>query len=236
MKFGLSEENIKKMLRLGGLPDLGKTTLYDGLTGEPFAEEVTIGVMYMLKLHHLVEEKIHARSIGPYSLVSQQPLGGKAQFGGQRLGEMEVWALEAYGAAHILQEMLTIKSDDIIGRTKAYQAIVEGTDIPQALIPESFKVLVKELQSLSINVENIGAKIVTVEETEIPEAEKKEIADLKEVLEAGVVVDGKFGDETLAEDIKEIDVENEDTDAGEDPKLEVEDAPVELAVEAEEGK
>jgi DNA-directed RNA polymerase subunit beta len=126
--------------------------LFDGRTGEPFDQNVTVGVMYMLKLHHLVDEKIHARSIGPYSLVTQQPLGGKAQFGGQRFGEMEVWALEAYGSAYTLQEMLTIKSDDTIGRVKAYEAIVKGENIAEPSIPESFKVLLKEMQSLALDV------------------------------------------------------------------------------------
>jgi DNA-directed RNA polymerase subunit beta len=152
---GATEEAVRKMLRLGGLPEEGKTTLYDGVTGEPFAEQVTVGLMYILKLHHLVEEKIHARSIGPYSLVTQQPLGGKAQFGGQRLGEMEVWALEAYGAAYGLQEFLTVKSDDVTGRNRMYEAIVKGENLLEPGLPESFNVLVKELQSLALNVELI---------------------------------------------------------------------------------
>ncbi len=130
----------------------GKMTLYDGRTGDPFASPITVGVMYMLKLHHLVDDKIHARSTGPYSLVTQQPLGGKAQFGGQRFGEMEVWALEAYGAAYTLQEMLTVKSDDVVGRVKTYEAIVKGENVPEPGVPESFKVLVKELQSLGLDV------------------------------------------------------------------------------------
>ncbi len=152
---GASEADIDTVLKLADLPTLGKTTLYDGVSGEPFAEEVTVGVMYILKLHHLVEEKIHARSIGPYSLVTQQPLGGKAQFGGQRLGEMEVWALEAYGAAHALQEFLTVKSDDVTGRNRMYEAIVKGEQLLEPGLPESFNVLVKELQSLGLNVELI---------------------------------------------------------------------------------
>jgi DNA-directed RNA polymerase subunit beta len=131
----------------------GKVTLYDGKSGEPFAQEVTVGFMYILKLLHLVDDKIHARSTGPYSLVTQQPLGGKAQFGGQRFGEMEVWALEAYGSAYTLQEMLTIKSDDTIGRVKAYEAIVKGENIAEPSIPESFKVLLKEMQSLALDVQ-----------------------------------------------------------------------------------
>ncbi len=152
---GATEKDLEKMLTIADLPLRGQTTLYDGVTGEPFAEEVTVGIMYMLKLHHLVEEKIHARSIGPYSLVTQQPLGGKAQFGGQRLGEMEVWALEAYGAAFGLQEFLTVKSDDVTGRNRMYEAIVKGEQLLEPGLPESFNVLVKELQSLALNVELI---------------------------------------------------------------------------------
>ncbi|MBN1256056.1 MAG: DNA-directed RNA polymerase subunit beta [Deltaproteobacteria bacterium] len=150
---GASEEEIREALKKADLPFTGQTTLYDGRTGEPFDHQITVGYMYMLKLHHLVDDKIHARSIGPYSLVTQQPLGGKAQFGGQRLGEMEVWALEAYGAAHALQEFLTVKSDDQAGRTRAYEAIVKGKDVLEPGIPESFNVLVKELQGLCLNVD-----------------------------------------------------------------------------------
>jgi len=150
---GASEEEVKEYMDLAGVPRVGQTILFDGKTGEPFDHEVTVGSMYMLKLHHLVDDKIHARSIGPYSLVTQQPLGGKAQFGGQRFGEMEVWAMEGYGAAYSLQEFLTIKSDDVGGRTRAYEAIVKGEDVLQPGIPESFNVLVKELQSLCLDVE-----------------------------------------------------------------------------------
>ena len=149
---GATQEEIEELLKETGLSTDGKSILYDGRTGEPFDKPVTVGVQYMLKLHHLVDDKIHARSTGPYSLVTQQPLGGKAQFGGQRFGEMEVWALEAYGAAYTLQEMLTVKSDDVVGRVKTYEAIVKGENIPQPGIPESFKVLVKELQSLGLDV------------------------------------------------------------------------------------
>ena len=149
---GAKEEDIKEMLRTADLDDSGKTTLFDGLTGDAFAEEVTVGIMYMLKLHHLVDEKIHARSTGPYSLVTQQPLGGKAQFGGQRLGEMEVWALEAYGAAYTLQEFLTVKSDDVIGRTRMYESIVKGEQVLEPGLPESFNVLIRELQALCLDV------------------------------------------------------------------------------------
>jgi DNA-directed RNA polymerase subunit beta len=150
---GAREEDIAAMLKSAGLNTSGQVRLFDGRTGEPFDRNVTVGYIYMLKLHHLVDDKIHARSIGPYSLVTQQPLGGKAQFGGQRFGEMEVWALEAYGAAYTLQEMLTIKSDDVAGRTKVYEAIVRGDDTFEAGIPESFNVLVKEMRSLGLNVE-----------------------------------------------------------------------------------
>jgi DNA-directed RNA polymerase subunit beta len=150
---GADEEEIKKELAKAGLPESGKATLRDGRTGDPFDREITVGYIYMLKLHHLVEDKIHARSTGPYSLITQQPLGGKAQFGGQRFGEMEVWALEAYGAANILQELLTVKSDDVMGRVQTYEAIVKGEDIQAPGVPESFKVLIKELQSLGLNVE-----------------------------------------------------------------------------------
>jgi DNA-directed RNA polymerase subunit beta len=150
---GASEADIVAMLDRAGLSSSGQVTLVDGRTGEPFDRKVTVGYIYMMKLHHLVDDKIHARSIGPYSLVTQQPLGGKAQFGGQRFGEMEVWALEAYGSAYTLQEMLTVKSDDVSGRTKVYEAIVRGDDNFEAGIPESFNVLVKELRSLGLNVE-----------------------------------------------------------------------------------
>jgi DNA-directed RNA polymerase subunit beta len=155
---GASEEEIKDLLKKAGLPTTGQTILYDGRTGEPFHQKVTVGYMYLLKLHHLVDDKIHARSIGPYSLVTQQPLGGKAQFGGQRLGEMEVWALEAYGAAHSLQEFLTVKSDDVAGRTRVYEAIVKGEHTLEPGLPESFNVLVKELQSLCLDTELIEEK------------------------------------------------------------------------------
>ncbi|HXM71102.1 MAG TPA: DNA-directed RNA polymerase subunit beta, partial [Thermoanaerobaculia bacterium] len=150
---GAHEKDIKDLLAEAGLPLSGKTTLYDGMLGDPFEQKVTVGFIYMLKLSHLVDDKIHARSIGPYSLITQQPLGGKAQFGGQRFGEMEVWALEAYGAAYTLQELLTVKSDDVEGRSKVYEAIVKG-DVPEAPgLPESFNVLVRELQSLCLDVE-----------------------------------------------------------------------------------
>ena len=150
---GASTDDIKNMLNLAKLPNSGQTTLWDGLSGEKFDRPVTVGIIYMLKLNHLVEDKIHARSTGPYSLVTQQPLGGKAQMGGQRFGEMEVWALEAYGASYTLQEILTVKSDDVAGRTKVYETIVKGDDKFESGIPESFNVLVKEIKSLGLNIE-----------------------------------------------------------------------------------
>jgi DNA-directed RNA polymerase subunit beta len=150
---GADETEIKAMLRLADLPESGQLQLFDGRTGESFARPVTVGYMYMLKLNHLVDDKVHARSTGPYSLVTQQPLGGKAQFGGQRFGEMEVWALEAYGASYTLQEMLTVKSDDVQGRTRMYKSIVDGDHRMDAGMPESFNVLVKEIRSLGINIE-----------------------------------------------------------------------------------
>ena len=149
---GAHESDIRECLKMAGFSEDGKTQLYDGRTGEPFDNPVTVGYMYYLKLHHLVDDKIHARSTGPYSLVTQQPLGGKAQFGGQRFGEMEVWALEAYGAAYTLQEILTVKSDDVVGRVKTYESIVKGQNVPTPGVPESFKVLIKELQSLGLDV------------------------------------------------------------------------------------
>jgi DNA-directed RNA polymerase subunit beta len=163
---GATEGQIQQELREAGLPESGKIELRDGRTGETFDRHITVGYIYMLKLHHLVEDKIHARSTGPYSLITQQPLGGKAQFGGQRFGEMEVWALEAYGAANILQELLTVKSDDVLGRVQTYEAIVKGEEIQPPRVPESFKVLIKELRSLGLN-----AEILDQNEEEIPLAE-----------------------------------------------------------------
>src|SRR5216684_2826618 len=171
---GATEADIREQLRRAGLPESGKILLRDGRTGEPFDQEITVGYIYMLKLVHLVEDKIHARSTGPYSLITQQPLGGKAQFGGQRFGEMEVWALEAYGAAHTLQEILTVKSDDVVGRVKTYEAIVKGEDIFQPGVPESFKVLVKELQSLGLAVE-----VLNEEEEEVTFNEDVDTGDVR---------------------------------------------------------
>ena len=150
---GASVDDVTELLKLAELPSSGQTNLWDGRTGEKFDRKVTVGIIYMLKLHHLVEDKIHARSTGPYSLVTQQPLGGKAQLGGQRFGEMEVWALEAYGAAYTLQEMLTVKSDDVAGRTKVYETIVKGADKFESGIPESFNVLINEIKSLGLDID-----------------------------------------------------------------------------------
>ncbi len=175
---GPNEAEIRDLLRKAGqtpagqrigVTETGKVRLYDGRTGEPFHQEVTVGQIYMMKLLHLVEDKIHARSTGPYSLITQQPLGGKAQFGGQRFGEMEVWALEAYGAANTLQELLTVKSDDVVGRVKTYEAIVKGENIQEPGVPESFKVLVKELQSLALDVQVLSEDQKPIELKEIEE-------------------------------------------------------------------
>ena len=149
---GANREEIIDALKEAGLDEDGKAVLYDGRTGEPFDNRISVGVMYMIKLNHMVDDKLHARSTGPYSLVTQQPLGGKAQFGGQRFGEMEVWALYAYGAANVLQEMMTIKSDDVVGRVKVYESLVKGTPIPKSGIPESFRVLIKEFQALGLDI------------------------------------------------------------------------------------
>lgn len=194
---GAREDDVIGTLREAGLPEHGKTVLYDGRTGEPFDNEVTVGYLYMLKLAHLVDDKIHARSTGPYSLVTQQPLGGKAQFGGQRFGEMEVWALEAYGAAYTLQEILTVKSDDVVGRVKTYEAIVKGENVPEPGVPESFKVLIKELQSLGLDV-----KVLSEEDEEIEIKEEEE--DISETAK-------ELGIDILGEDRT---AKSEETDQG----------------------
>ena len=175
---GASENEIKEMFSRAKLPDSGKIQLRDGRTGLPFDNDITVGYIYMLKLAHLVDDKIHARSTGPYSLVTQQPLGGKAQFGGQRFGEMEVWALEAYGSAYTLQELLTVKSDDVVGRVKTYEAIVKGENVPEPGVPESFKVLIKELQSLCLDVKVLNEN---EEEIDIRDEEDDVAATAKEL-------------------------------------------------------
>jgi DNA-directed RNA polymerase subunit beta len=203
---GATEEDIQECLKAAGISEDGKMVLYDGRTGETFDNRVTVGYMYILKLAHLVDDKIHARSTGPYSLVTQQPLGGKAQFGGQRFGEMEVWAIEAYGAAHTLQEILTVKSDDVIGRVKTYEAIVKGENIPEPGVPESFKVLIKELQSLCLDV-----KVLTDDRMEIPIKEdiEDDLEEIEETMEGreGLPIPAPFvPDESVIEE------ENNDDD------------------------
>jgi DNA-directed RNA polymerase subunit beta len=191
----------------------GKVTLYDGRTGEPFDNPVTVGIMYYLKLHHLVDDKIHARSIGPYSLVTQQPLGGKAQFGGQRFGEMEVWALEAYGAAYTLQEILTVKSDDMTGRTKTFEAILKGQNVPTPGIPESFKVLVKELQALCLDIKVLDENGDEIELSNVFEDETPVYATLDDVAMADKnqpdAAEEEDSDEEFGSDSDEEDFEEE---------------------------
>lgn len=214
---GASQEEITELLEKSGNSPDGKTTLYDGRTGEPFDKPITVGVMYMLKLHHLVDDKIHARSTGPYSLVTQQPLGGKAQFGGQRFGEMEVWALEAYGAAHTLQEMLTVKSDDVVGRVKTYEAIVKGENVPEPGVPETFKVLIKELQSLGLDVRLYSKDDKEIELKEnidegidfnLEKRKREEAVLLEKELEDGYIAEDEDGEPVLLEDDELF--ENED--------------------------
>jgi DNA-directed RNA polymerase subunit beta len=169
---GIDMEGIVEEMQRAGLPADGKIQLFDGRSGKPFDQRTTVGVVYMLKLIHMVDDKIHARSIGPYALVTQQPLGGKAQLGGQRLGEMEVWALEGYGAAHILQEMLTIKSDDVLGRSRTYEAIIKGEEIQKPQTPEAFNVIAKELQGLGLNIELLDKNSKVINEV-LPKKLKK---------------------------------------------------------------
>jgi len=175
---GAREEDVWETLEEAGMARDAKTVLYDGRTGEPFDNRVSVGVMYMIKLAHMVDDKLHARSTGPYSLVTQQPLGGKAQFGGQRFGEMEVWALEAYGAAYTLQEILTVKSDDVVGRVKTYESIVKGSNVPEPGVPESFKVLIKELQSLGMDVKMLSSDESEIEMRDIEEEETQSAENL----------------------------------------------------------
>ena len=220
---GATEEDIEECLEKAGYNANGKTILYDGRTGEPFDNEVTVGIMYILKLHHLVDDKIHARSTGPYSLVTQQPLGGKAQFGGQRFGEMEVWALEAYGAAHTLQEILTVKSDDVVGRVKTYEAIVKGENIPEPGIPESFKVLIKELQALCLDV-----RVLNEDNQEV---HLQDCTD-DDVEELDVNIEGSedMPSEPMSEDVNdsyivdEDEYDFEDMEQGEDDFIDLSDA------------
>ena len=203
----INEEKIKKELKKTSLSISGKEILFDGRTGLPFGEEIVVGVEYVMKLIHMVEDKTHARSTGPYSLVTQQPLGGKSQMGGQRLGEMEVWALEAHRAAYALQEMLTIKSDDVVGRARAFEAIVKGENIPASTIPESFKVLVKELQALGLNVFPTGVvkrgerKFLKEEEFKEEEKIKKEAKELAQA-SGEILSEGKNEENKLVKEEK----------------------------------
>ncbi|MBU5449136.1 DNA-directed RNA polymerase subunit beta [Acetivibrio sp. MSJd-27] len=217
---GAQEEDILETLQKAGMDEDGKTVLYDGRTGEPFDNRVTVGIMYMLKLHHLVDDKIHARSTGPYSLVTQQPLGGKAQFGGQRFGEMEVWALEAYGAAYTLQEILTVKSDDIVGRVKTYEAIVKGENVPRPGIPESFKVLIKELQSLGLDMKVFGEND---EEINLGDTSDDDIAPIPSAI--------KDEDELIGYAESDSAIEEADEEEDEDDAIELDD--IELVFDPE---
>jgi DNA-directed RNA polymerase subunit beta len=205
---GMNLEQIAQLMKEAELPVDGKIQLYDGRTGEPFQYQTVVGKVYMLKLLHLVEDKLHARSVGPYSLVTQQPLGGKAQHGGQRFGEMEVWALEAYGAAYTLQEMLTVKSDDVVGRAKAYEAIVKGESIKTPSVPESFNVLVKELKSLCLDVELLKSKGSQLEEVELEEVIDHEDESETVVPEADRISDMEEGHESDEQVEDEVEGEN----------------------------
>ncbi|MFA6493036.1 MAG: DNA-directed RNA polymerase subunit beta [Patescibacteria group bacterium] len=207
---------IQEMLREEGLPEDGKIQLYDGRTGEPFDQKTTVGIIYIMKLCHLVDDKMHARSTGPYSMVTQQPLGGKAQFGGQRFGEMEVWALEAYGAAHSLQEMLTIKSDDVVGRSKAYEAIIKGEEIQKPQIPASFYVLVKELQSLGLNVEMLNSTDITSRKKETPKEEVEKEVEKEKIVDDASVEETVEDVELTELDVPEPEMVEESVDKGKD--------------------
>ena len=216
---GAHISDIEEMMEEAGMDKDGKTVLYDGRTGEPFDNRIAVGVMYMIKLHHMVDDKLHARATGPYSLVTQQPLGGKAQLGGQRFGEMEVWALYAYGAAHTLQELLTVKSDDVVGRVKVYEAIIKGQEINQAGVPESFRVLMKEFQALGLDVSIIDDEGKTLELKEIEDAEDREDTKLNidEVEKSpAVVVTDDAEESDLEEDIEEDEELEEDLEMEEE--------------------
>ena len=211
---GATEDDIAKMMKEAGMDEDGKTVLYDGRTGRPFDNRVTVGVMYMIKLHHMVEDKMHARATGPYSLVTQQPLGGKAQFGGQRFGEMEVWALYAYGAAHTLQEILTVKSDDVIGRVKVYEALVKGQKVDQAGVPESFRVLIKEFQALGLDIQIINENNEVLDLKEIEKEEIKENTSFMDDLDFKKISDNEepASEENENDEFKEEEEKEEDLD------------------------
>ncbi len=225
---GAQISDIQDMMKEAGMDEDGKTILYDGRTGEPFDHRIAVGVMYMIKLHHMVDDKLHARSTGPYSLVTQQPLGGKAQFGGQRFGEMEVWALYAYGAAHTLQEILTVKSDDVVGRVKVYESIIKGQEINRAGVPESFRVLMKEFQALGLDISIINDEGETLQLKEIEEAEDKEDMNtsIEEVESPAVEITNLENDEETDEDVEdeEFDDEFEDDDFEENEEVDEEGA------------
>ena len=223
---GASTEDVKAMMKEAGMDEDGKTVLYDGRTGEPFDHRISVGVMYFVKLHHMVDDKLHARSTGPYSLVTQQPLGGKAQFGGQRFGEMEIWALEAYGASHVLQEILTYKSDDVVGRVKVYESIVKGSPIPNPGIPEAFRVLIKEFQALGLDISviNNNDEVVGFKELEMSEEDDDDVPTIEEVTNDKKIINtDEILDENddLEDEFEDVEEEEEDfTDLDEEEMLE----------------
>lgn len=225
---GATQEEITECLVKAGFNANAKTVLYDGRTGEPFDNLVTVGIMYILKLHHLVDDKIHARSTGPYSLVTQQPLGGKAQFGGQRFGEMEVWALEAYGAAHTLQEILTVKSDDVVGRVKTYEAIVKGENIPEPGVPESFKVLIKELQALCLDIKVLND---ANEEVTLKEFVDEDMANLEVNIEGTEEVIMQEPEGTIADDSYDQNPDEDIDDIDYDESVDIEELETELELD-----
>ena len=218
---GAKEDDINKMLKEAGMDPDGKTVLYDGRTGEPFDNRISVGVMYMIKLHHMVDDKLHARATGPYSLVTQQPLGGKAQFGGQRFGEMEVWALYAYGASHVLQEILTVKSDDVLGRVKVYEALVKGNPLPQPGIPESFRVLIKEFQALGLDISVINEDNKEVEFKDLEQEDIDEnlvsIEEVSTTSDSALVDD--FGDTVSLDEEDEFAADDDEDFIEEDDEL-----------------
>lgn len=215
---GASTEDVKAMMKEAGMDEDGKTVLYDGRTGEPFDHRISVGVMYFVKLHHMVDDKLHARSTGPYSLVTQQPLGGKAQFGGQRFGEMEIWALEAYGASHVLQEILTYKSDDVVGRVKVYESIVKGTPLPNPGIPEAFRVLIKEFQALGLNISVIdnNDEVVGFKELEMTDDEEEDdtpsIEEVKDNKNTPSIENELESEDSLEDEFEDVEDEEESFD------------------------
>jgi len=213
---GAKADDIAAMMKEAGMDEDGKTVLYDGRTGEPFDNRISVGVMYMIKLHHMVDDKLHARATGPYSLVTQQPLGGKAQFGGQRFGEMEIWALEAYGASHVLQEILTYKSDDVVGRVKVYESIVKGTPLPTPGIPEAFRVLIKEFQALGLDISviNNDDELVEIKDLENEQDEDDDYSIAEEVIKEKEEksFDELDDEDDFADDFEDLDELEEDID------------------------